>query len=453
MEKKYLFLDTTQSICPKCKKIIDGKIISEDNKVYLLKECKKHGKFKVMLSTDADYYVNSLKFNKPGQIPEHINNKVKNGCPHDCGLCEAHEQHTCLGLIEITDSCNLDCPDCFANSSSKNRNFMSLKKFEELLKYYKKCEGEPQVLQISGGEPTLHPKILEMIKIAKQYVKHVIINTNGIKIAEDEEFCKKLGELTPNLEIYLQFDGLRDSTYVRLRGKDLLETKLRAIENLRENKVAMTLAMTIKKGVNDDEIPNVLRYALGKSYVRGICYQSLACVGKSKANINDKVTTTEIIEQLEKTRIVNKSDLIPLPCSHPHCCSLTYLLRKEGKVIPITRLVDFKRNMDFIKNTMYTNPQHMIKQLGKRIFSMSFNEYKDLKGLSCCAPIMTIFSKKKLSKFANHEMFRIVIKPFMDANTFETKRLMKCCIHFILPNKTLVPFCAYNTLYRKKMKK
>jgi uncharacterized radical SAM superfamily Fe-S cluster-containing enzyme len=197
----------------------------------------------------------------------------------------------------------------------------------------------------------------------------------------------------------------------------------------------------------------VLRYALGKSYVRGICYQSLACVGKSKANINDKVTTTEIIEQLEKTRIVNKSDLIPLPCSHPHCCSLTYLLRKEGKVIPITRLVDFKRNMDFIKNTMYTNPQHMIKQLGKRIFSMSFNEYKDLKGLSCCAPIMTIFSKKKLSKFANHEMFRIVIKPFMDANTFETKRLMKCCIHFILPNKTLVPFCAYNTLYRKKMKK
>ncbi|MEK6885954.1 MAG: radical SAM protein [Nanoarchaeota archaeon] len=452
MDKNYIFFDTTQSLCPKCKKLIDGKIVVEGKNVYMLKECKSHGKFKILLSTDADYYINSLKFNKPGQIPEHIEKRVSKGCPHDCGLCDAHEQHTCLGLIEITDCCNLDCPDCFAACSSKNKKpkFMSLEKFKELLEYYKKCEGEPQVLQISGGEPTLHPRILDMIKLAKKYVKHVILNTNGIRIANDETFCKELSKLTPNFEVYLQFDGLRKSTYLKLRKQDLLESKLKAIENLRENKIAITLAMTIKKGVNEDEIPNILRFALGKSYVRGICYQSLTCVGKSKSRADEKITTTEIIEQLEKTKILEKKDMIPLPCSHPHCCSLTYLLRKEGRVIPLTRLVDFNKNMDFIKNTMYTNPQHMVKQLGRKIFSMSFNSYKDLSGLSCCAPITAIFNKKKLSQFANHEMFRIVIKPFMDANTFETKRVMKCCIHFILPSKTLVPFCAYNTLYREK---
>lgn len=452
MEKNYIFFDTTQSLCPKCKKLIDGKVVIEGKNVYMLKNCKQHGDFKVLLSTDAEYYVNSLKFNKPGQIPNHIEKRVSKGCPYDCGLCDAHEQHTCLGLIEVTDSCNLDCSDCFANSSKKNKNFMKLEKFKELLEYYKECEGEPQVLQISGGEPTLHPQILEMIKLAKKYVKHVILNTNGIKIAADEEFCKELGKLTPNFEVYIQFDGLRRLTYLKLRGKDLLETKLKAVENLRENKIAVTLAMTVKKGVNEDEIPGVLRYALGKPYVRGICYQSLCSVGKSKASAEEKITTTEIISQLEKTGILKKQDMIPLPCSHPHCCSLTYLLRKDGQAIPITRLVNFEKNLDFIKNTMYMNPQHMVKQLGKKIFSMSFNSYKDLQGLSCCAPITAILSRKRLSQFANHEMFRIIIKPFMDANTFETKRVMKCCIHFILPNKTLVPFCAYNALYRDKAK-
>lgn len=451
MDRDYVFFDTTQSLCPKCKKVIDGKIVFRGDKVYLLKECDGHGKFEVLLSTDSEYYVNSLKFNKPGQIPNHIEKRVSKGCPHDCGLCDNHEQHTCLGLIEITNACNLDCEDCFASCSSKGKNvsFMSLKKFKELLEYYKKCEKEPQVLQISGGEPTMHPQILKMIELAKKYVKHVILNTNGIRIANDENFVKELSKLTPNLEVYLQFDGLKRSTYLKLRGADLLETKLKAVEILRENKIAINLAMTVKRGVNEYEIPAVLRYALGKSYVRGICYQSLACVGKSRAKVEDKITLSEIIQELEKTKIITKQDMIPLPCSHPHCCSLTYLLRKDGKVIPLTRLVNFKKNMDFIKNTMYTNPQHMVKQLGKKIFSMSFNSYKDLRGLGCCVPITAIFSKKSLSKFANHEMFRIIIKPFMDANTFETKRLMKCCIHFILPNKTLVPFCAYNTLYRK----
>lgn len=450
MEKNYVFFDTTESLCPKCKKLIDGKIVIDGKNVYMLKECKAHGKFKVLLSTDARYYVDSLRFNKPGQIPCHIEKRISKGCPYDCGLCDAHEQHTCLGLIEVTDSCNLNCPDCFANSSSKNKNFMKLEKFRELLEYYKKCEGEPQVLQISGGEPTLHPDILKMIRLAKGYVKHVILNTNGIKIANDENFTKELAKLTPNFEVYLQFDGLRKSTYLKIRGADLLESKLKAVENLRGNKIPVTLAMTIKKGVNDDEIPNVLRFALGKSYVRGICYQSLTCVGKSRSLADERMTTTEIIGQLEKSRMLEKRDMIPLPCSHPHCCSLTYLLRKDGRVIPITRLVDFEKNMDFIKNTMYTDPKHMIKHLGKKIFSMSFNSYKELGGLSCCAPLMAIFSKERLRKYANYEMFRIVIKPFMDANTFEKKRVMKCCIHFILPNKTLVPFCAYNTLYRNK---
>jgi len=146
MEKNYIFFDTTRSLCPKCKKVIDGKIVVEGKKVYMLKRCIEHGNFKILLSTDADYYINSLKFNKPGQIPNFKSKKSDKGCPLDCGLCEEHEQHTCLGLIEINDCCNLNCQDCFANSSSKNKHFMTLKKFKELLEYYKKCEGEPQVL-------------------------------------------------------------------------------------------------------------------------------------------------------------------------------------------------------------------------------------------------------------------------------------------------------------------
>jgi len=210
-----LYLDFTRSICPVCKVLIDAEILIRNNRVIMRKRCKEHGWFETLLSSDAKYYRWALQFNKPGTLPAEFGTEVENGCPYDCGLCPEHQQHTCLGIIEVSVNCNMRCPTCFANSSVGKS--LSLSQIEYMLDCFVRYEGNPEVVQFSGGEPSIHPQIIEMIGAAKaRNIKLVMLNSNGIRIANDEEFVKKLAVL--GVYVYLQFDGFKKSTYEILRG-------------------------------------------------------------------------------------------------------------------------------------------------------------------------------------------------------------------------------------------
>ena len=161
----YIFHELTRSICPECKTVIDAEIIIRDNKVYMRKRCPAHGWFEGIISSDAQMYVDSVKFNKPGTIPLEFSTEVKDGCPLDCGLYPEHKQHICLALIEVNSACNLNCPVCFANAGVGFS--LSVEQVEFMLDRFVETEGDPEVIQFSGGEPTIHPDLLEMIQAAK----------------------------------------------------------------------------------------------------------------------------------------------------------------------------------------------------------------------------------------------------------------------------------------------
>ncbi|MEI7718700.1 MAG: radical SAM protein, partial [archaeon] len=187
VEKKYTFLESTTSFCSECLKLVDSKIVSKDGKVFVQKFCIEHGEQTELLEEDLDYHLSKAKYEKPGnafvsQTP------IKLGCPFDCGLCNSHEQHTCNGLIEVTDSCDLCCPTCYANSGKGK--FMSLSTTEKIMDFFQKVENnQAEILQISGGEPTTHPDILKIIELAKsKNFRYVMLNTNGLRIAKDEKF-------------------------------------------------------------------------------------------------------------------------------------------------------------------------------------------------------------------------------------------------------------------------
>ncbi|MGI0081467.1 MAG: radical SAM protein, partial [Nitrososphaerales archaeon] len=219
-----------------------------------------------MISSDADYYRWALKFNKPGTIPAQFGTEVKEGCPYDCGLCPEHQQHTCLGIIEVSENCNMRCPTCFANSSVGRS--LSLSQVEYMLDCFVRYEGNPEVVQFSGGEPSIHPQIIEMIEAAKvRDIKLVMLNSNGIRIANDEDFVKKLARL--GVYVYLQFDGFKKSTYEILRGEDARETKERALANLERYHVDTVLACTVQRGVNEDECGSVVDLAMENSFIKG----------------------------------------------------------------------------------------------------------------------------------------------------------------------------------------
>src|ERR1043166_7873179 len=232
-EKKrpYLFYDVVVSICSTCFQKIEAKTVFQDGRVFMLKRCVEHGHERVLIADDVDYYRRCREvFIKPPEMPRRYNTPVKWGCPYDCGLCTDHEQHSCLTLVEICDYCNLLCPVCYASSGPERQQFRDLKTIEKMLDAVVRNEGHPDVVQLSGGEPTLHPDFFTIVKLAKAHpIRHLMVNTNGLKIAQDEEFVKRLAEIE-DFEVYLQFDSFEREALLDLRGGDLRGIRERAIE-------------------------------------------------------------------------------------------------------------------------------------------------------------------------------------------------------------------------------
>jgi len=349
-DREHIFLELTRSICPVCRIVIDAQILAKDNKVFMKKRCKEHGLFESLLSSDAERYLNSYKFNKPGTMPLEFATEVKEGCPLDCGLCPDHQQHSCVGIIEITNACNLKCPTCFA--SSEGHDFLDVETVNFMLDQFIKYEGNPEVVNFSGGEPTIHPKIFDMIKLAKEKnIKYVLINTNGIRISKDEEFTKKLAELKP--VIYLQFDGFKKETYEKIRGEDLSKIKLKTVDMLEKYGLDIVLVATVQRNVNEDELGKIVDFAMSKSAVKGLVIQPTFYSGRHPDfDPMDVVTLPDVLKNISKQSIhgFRENDFIPIPCCFPTCGSATYVYLDGNKVLPLPRMVNVEDYLDYIKN-------------------------------------------------------------------------------------------------------
>ena len=259
----YIFYELTRSICPKCRKVIDAKVVLRDNKVYMRKRCPDCGPFEALVYADAQAYTTQARYNKPGTIPLAFDAEIHDGCPYDCGLCPDHQQHTCLGIIEVNSACNMDCPLCFSDAGPGFS--LTLEEVEQMLDDYVRTEGNPEVVQFSGGEPTIHPQIIDFVRAAKDRgIPFVMINTNGKRIARDDRFLEQLNEVRPSL--YFQFDGFESETYRILRGEPgILEEKLRALDRLAEIGLNVTIVPAIERGVNEHEIGKIIEFAITPS--------------------------------------------------------------------------------------------------------------------------------------------------------------------------------------------
>ncbi|MFX0113091.1 MAG: radical SAM protein [Candidatus Hodarchaeota archaeon] len=186
-----IFYNLTRSICPTCKSVIDAQIIVRGKEVYMRKRCKEHGWFESLISSDFTFYRYAELFNKPGTIPFEFQTKVQDGCPLDCGLCSEHKQHTCLGILEITSKCNMNCPICFAETGSRSEgHHLSLRTIRSMIDTLLQSEGPAEIIQLSGGEPTLHPDLLTILHRLKKFgIKKILINTNGRNLRKIQIFA------------------------------------------------------------------------------------------------------------------------------------------------------------------------------------------------------------------------------------------------------------------------
>src|SRR6516225_5792710 len=353
--RDYTFLGTTKSLCPQCRRLVDAKIITKQQRVYFRKHCPEHGTFDDFVCSDVAYY-DRHEFDQPARLPRHFGVEPDKGCPYDCGLCPEHEQHTCIALVEITSNCNLKCPMCFAESGPGGQH-IDFATYRRMVDRYVQLEGVADVLQLSGGEPTLHPELLRMVRYAyEQPIQAVMINTNGIRLAHDPALVEQLAAMRDRLEIYLQFDGMEEQTYTALRGEELLAVKLAALENLRKYDLRCTLVCTIDHNTNLHEVGQIVRFGLERPWVRGISFQLATYCGRhlDPADLEKRATMPDLVKALaEQTGgLVAESDFYPLPCAHPNCHMLAYLYRGGGQAVPITRFIDVKKSLDLVANSI-----------------------------------------------------------------------------------------------------
>jgi uncharacterized radical SAM superfamily Fe-S cluster-containing enzyme len=501
--RPYLFYDVAISICSTCYRKVEAKTVFQDDKVYLLKRCPQHGPEKVLIADDVDYYRRCREvFLKPPEMPQIYNTPVKWGCPYDCGLCTDHEQHSCLTLIEICDYCNLRCPVCYAASGPERQQFRTLQQIEKMLDAVVRNEGHPDVVQLSGGEPTMHPDFFTIVEMAKaRPIKHLMVNTNGVRIAQEEDFVKRLAEVREDFEVYLQFDSFERDPLMQLRGADLRRVRHDAIEKLNRYNISTNLVVTLKKGLNDREIGKIIDYALQQPCVRGVTFQPIQDAGRLEKwvptenaeagappssprflrgqggdfdfqysetkdgttttastkgtyvrNFNpatDRLTLTEVRRKiLEQTKVFRPEDVIPVPC-HPDSLAMAYALKLNGKVIPLTSMIPPEVLINGAANTILYEQDPAVRTNLFKLFATNHSPRSGagtLRELLCCLPRVLV-----PENITYENIFRIIIMQFIDAHSFDVRSVKKTCVHIAHPDGRLIPFDTYNLFYRDNL--
>jgi hypothetical protein len=429
--------------------LVPAKIIFDEGKVWYLKRCRSHGVEKSLVSTDINYYKLCHDYLKPGDRPLAPQTRTEEGCPYDCGLCPDHEQHSCLALIDVNEACNLTCPVCFADSSTARTTHRPLAEIERMMDALVASEGEPDLLQISGGEPTIHPQIMDILRAAKaRPIRHLMLNTNGIRIAQDPEFVSHLKTLTPGFEVYLQFDSLSASVHKALRGADLTRIRREAMEALEAAGISTTLVVVVKAGENDGELGDIINYALQWKCVRGITFQPIQDAGRNE-NF-DPATDRFVLSDIRRRIIEAKTpfgegDIIPLPCN-PESIAIGYALRKGDRIAPITSFFPKDMLVEALPNAITFEKYPELHKQVLNFFSLSTaecNNPEKLNALLCCLPEVPV-----PDGFGYENIFRIAIVEFLDAHNFCLSRVKRSCIHFVTPAGQIIPFETYNMFYR-----
>jgi hypothetical protein len=309
-------------------------------------------------------------------------------------------------------------------------------------------EGEPDLVQISGGEPTLHPDFFEILAAVRaRPIRHVMINTNGLRIAREPDFVAKLAENRRGLEVYLQFDSLQRDALINLRGADLRKIRQQALENLEQHGLSTTLVATIKRGVNDSEIGDIVRHALKWGCVRGVTLQPVQDAGRNEHfnKDTDRIMLSEIRKRVVETGVFGEQDMIPLPCN-PESISIGYGLRNGGKVLPLTSLIPQEQLVAVMPNTISPEKYPTLREKFVDLFSLSsgpLNTSERVCELLCCLPSFQV-----PEGLTYENVFRVTIVQFLDRFNFCVGNVKRSCIHFVTEQGAIIPFDTYNLFYR-----
>ncbi|MBI6546515.1 MAG: radical SAM protein, partial [Cyanobacteria bacterium NC_groundwater_1444_Ag_S-0.65um_54_12] len=360
-DKDYTYFTTTSGMCRQCRKVVRAQVIFQDGKVYLERICPEHGSSRALIAASSEWYLDAIRQPMVNDRPRVTTTPVRNGCPHDCGLCPWHEQRCHLPVFSITNACNLECPICFTYNRKDKRYFKSPEEMRTLVDWIIEATGGVDLINITGGEPTLHPGLIDLIKIAKRKeIGRITLNSNGITLARNEDLVKQLKEL--DVYIILSLDTFLPDRSVRIHGRDITSLKLQALEMLKKWDVPTTLLHVMINGVNDDELPDILELAFGEDFIRSLTIQTMTYTGFGGRNFGPRehlpVDGVEALIERATAGKIRQSDFMPLPSAHPLCYGICYLFgRQLDELVPFLRLMEREQLREFLTEGYLLHPK------------------------------------------------------------------------------------------------
>jgi hypothetical protein len=471
------FLKNTQSICPDCHAVVPAQLSEEHGMVMMTKTCREHGQYKDLYWSDFDQWERARKYSVKGDGLENPRTEVIKGCPNDCGICKNHKSQTILSIIDVTNNCNLRCPICFANAAAAGYQYEpTLDQIKGIIDNLSANRPvKVKALQLSGGEPTLRNDLPEIVRYAHaKGIHHVEVNTNGVRIAQSMSYLKGLHEADVS-SFYLQFDGVTSEPYAVTRGLDLLPTKLRAMENLREiGHDSAILVVTLVRGVNDNQVGRIIKFAAkNHDVVRCVNVQPVSLTGRiDREKLAEyRITIPDFMRLVEEQTDgqLKRSDFYPVPSvvpfaravgalrgtrypeftMHEHCGMATFFFVEGDRIIPITRYADvdaFMNNMSEVVELVKRG--HDVRAKLQMIQSLRHLNVKVLKPL--ISGVIKEGSYDALGKLMRR-MVMVSAMHFMDPYNFDLERVERCGIHYGIPDGRIIPFCTMNSLHRREI--
>ena len=481
------------AFCPHChdeapeRDLIDVRRLSgwlavRDDRVWLERGCPRHGLVRTLYDESPEILTYLEQWTAPtkSHVPDQGDNYLPVPAAYEYGLPAMQTQHTCILVEDITEHCNLRCPTCFAESSPDLQGVAPLGAvLANVDARLSREDGRLDVLMLSGGEPTLYPQLRELLdELVARPIVRILINTNGIALSRDDELLSLLATHRDRVEVYLQYDGESATASVHHRGADLRRFKDAAIERLSGAGIFTTLTMTAALGVNDNEIGQVILRALETPYVGGVSIQPQFGSGRSGAiNPMNRLTHTGVLARLgaQTGGVVTWRDLTALPCSHPHCASVGYLMRDDsGDWKSLTALIGhdtLKQWLDLAPDSIANRvtDQALPAELRSVVKDSLLGLLSEQSSLShpkvgnlwkdicenCDLGVATLATlaagtlpgqRQRLRRLLGERVTRITVKPFMDMSTMIEERLTQCCVHVGTRSEQdadqCAPFCA-----------
>jgi hypothetical protein len=474
---------TVETLCPECSSIIIGRHFVRDGQVWTEKTCPEHGYFCDRISSDVQLYSKALWWS----FEEHAGQQYPQitgakHCPSDCGLCNQHLSSPCLAQIDLTNRCNMKCPICFANANAQG--FTWEPDYDEIVRQMRVLrEMKPTsatAIQFTGGEPTIHPDFLRIVTAASEMgFSHIQIATNGIKMA-DEDFARKARDAGLHT-LYLQFDGVGEEPYRRTRNyPGIWQKKLAAIDNARKTGMKVCLVPMIVKTVNDDQVPEILQFAIDNiDVISGISWQPVSFTGRTDTEEIDKYRYTLGDLALDLGRypgVEPMRDMFPLslvvplsnlleaitgdpkvrPSCHPDCAFGTYfLVSPEGKAYPFPTVIDVEGMFcDMNRHAKRIKARRRkANRLDKlRLYFMLKRHWRkdtappDLSVRRFIRTLMGMVDKgvgRGKSGRKNYRSLLCAGMHFQDRYNYDVERVKRCVILYSTP-AGVFPFCSHN---------